>query len=205
MSNILNFSSFYRSIKQLDETNLPNFVVLTGLNGSGKSHLLNAILNGNVTSSLVNNLDSDVRLFDSNTIIPSDTDVHNPAQHQAQRSGWFSIIEKQREANFQNLQQCAIQLGVPYEFCSDISMINELDIYKLSQILPNPENAEQVELSLKQQIKQQGANVANYSSTKSVTKSGAKRFLKFRQIPQSYLCYLVNQIFFKFAISYGVK
>ena len=42
-------------------------------------------------------------------------------------------------------------------------MINELDIYKLSQILPNPENAEQVELSLKQQIKQQGANVANHS------------------------------------------
>lgn len=154
MSNILNFSSVYRSIKQLDETNLPNFVVLTGLNGSGKSHLLNAILNGNVTSSLVINLDSDVRLFDSNTIIPSDTGVHNPAQHQAQRSGWFSIIEKQREANFQNLQQCAMQLGVPYEFCSDISMINELDIYKLSQILPNPENAEQVELSLKQQIKQ---------------------------------------------------
>ena len=56
-----------------------------------------------------------------------------------------------------------MQLGVPYEFCSDISMINQLDIYKLSQILPNPENAEQVELSLKQQIKQQGANVANYS------------------------------------------
>lgn len=48
----LKFDSGYLSIKneeQVSNCELPNFTVLTGLNGSGKSHILQAIAQGNIT------------------------------------------------------------------------------------------------------------------------------------------------------------
>jgi len=38
----------YQSIKKLNNINLPNFTVITGLNGTGKSHLLSAISNSSI-------------------------------------------------------------------------------------------------------------------------------------------------------------
>ena len=43
------YKSNYLSIKKFVDTTLPNFVILTGMNGSGKTHLLEAIQKGNVT------------------------------------------------------------------------------------------------------------------------------------------------------------
>lgn len=45
---ILKFNSAYQSIASLEETEINDFAVITGLNGSGKTHLLNAIHNGHV-------------------------------------------------------------------------------------------------------------------------------------------------------------
>lgn len=45
----LTFASKYLSIKKFDPTDLPDFTVLTGLNGSGKTHLLKAIEGGNIS------------------------------------------------------------------------------------------------------------------------------------------------------------
>ena len=42
------FDSDYLSIKKFDSINLPDFVVLTGLNGAGKTHFLMAIDRGNI-------------------------------------------------------------------------------------------------------------------------------------------------------------
>ena len=44
---ILKFNSAYQSITSL-ETEINGFAVINGLNGSGKTHLLNAIHNGQV-------------------------------------------------------------------------------------------------------------------------------------------------------------
>jgi len=44
----LSYKNNYRSITQFNAVELPDFTVLTGVNGSGKSHLLEAIKNGNV-------------------------------------------------------------------------------------------------------------------------------------------------------------
>ncbi len=46
----------YKSIKRGEEFDLPNFCVLTGKNGSGKSHLLEAISNKNLSDVTVNSL-----------------------------------------------------------------------------------------------------------------------------------------------------
>jgi ABC-type uncharacterized transport system ATPase component len=79
MANTLTFNNIYKSITQLNSVALPKFVVLTGRNGSGKSHLLNAIQGGQILSSLVIDLASDVKFFDSTTIIPKDTGIFDPA------------------------------------------------------------------------------------------------------------------------------
>jgi ABC-type uncharacterized transport system ATPase component len=43
---ILKYNSDYLSIKKFKDIELPNFIVLTGLNGAGKSHLLKSLKNG---------------------------------------------------------------------------------------------------------------------------------------------------------------
>ena len=45
---IIEFKSKHQSIKQFESTELSDFTILTGMNGSGKTHLLNALKNGNV-------------------------------------------------------------------------------------------------------------------------------------------------------------
>lgn len=45
----LKFNSAHKSIARFGPVNLPDFAIFTGLNGSGKTHLLQAINNGNCT------------------------------------------------------------------------------------------------------------------------------------------------------------
>jgi AAA15 family ATPase/GTPase len=113
MTNTLVYDKLYRSITQLNTINLPNFVVLVGRNGSGKSHLLSAIQGGQIRSSLISDLSSDVKLFDSNTIIPRDTGIFDPAQDQSRQSQLFNSLRLQRDQHLPTLQQVAIQYGVP--------------------------------------------------------------------------------------------
>ncbi|HMI05371.1 MAG TPA: AAA family ATPase, partial [Pedobacter sp.] len=47
----LTFNSVYQSITSFDQTEISDFAVITGLNGSGKTHLLNAIHNGQISVS----------------------------------------------------------------------------------------------------------------------------------------------------------
>lgn len=47
----LTFNNVYQSITSFDQTEISDFAVITGLNGSGKTHLLNAINNGKITVS----------------------------------------------------------------------------------------------------------------------------------------------------------
>ncbi len=111
MTNEITFISVHKSIVRLSTTSLPKFVVLTGKNGSGKTHLLEAIDQGKVKSSLVEDQTNDVLLFDWNSIIPKDTGVFHPSQYQTQRSSWFTQIRAQQDTQFPTIQQQAISLA----------------------------------------------------------------------------------------------
>lgn len=161
MSNTLQFNSVHKSITQLDDVTLPNFVVLTGRNGSGKTHLLTAIASGRVNSSLVQNIQTDVLMFDSTSIIPTDTGVFDPSQNQTQRSQWFNVIRTQREQLFPSLQQFVMQQGVPAHHCSTSDAIRSLSPAKLREILSDPNRAEEVDALIKTQIKSLGSQISN--------------------------------------------
>ena len=159
MENKLTFASVYKSISQLPDVTLPKLVVLTGRNGSGKTHLLEAIKTGKVRSTLVSNLQNDVLLFDWNNIIPQDTGIFHPAHYQTQQSNWFNQIRAQQDQQFPNIQQQIINLGVPAKHCSSLKKIRNLDEKKLSEIFPGSDKVKSVSDQLHQQLNSLGKNI----------------------------------------------
>ncbi|AQQ01278.1 hypothetical protein B0W48_16780 [Pseudoalteromonas aliena] len=164
MENNLTFSNVYKSITSLKEISLPKLVILTGRNGSGKTHFLEAISAGHIRSTLAPNFKQDVQLFDWNSIIPKDTGIFHPAQHQTQRSNWFQQIKIHQESQFKTLQQNAINWGVPHENCKNLKQIQGLSEEKLKEIIPNQQQATQVYTNLNNQIKQLAQNIYSQSS-----------------------------------------
>lgn len=65
----------YLSIKKLNAVEIPDFTMLIGRNGVGKTQLLTAIKNGNVTVSEVPN--SEIEFFDLDSFKPQDSPVAN--------------------------------------------------------------------------------------------------------------------------------
>lgn len=114
-------------------------------------------------SSLVQNHATDVRLFDSNSIIPNDTGVFDPGQDQTRRSQWFNTLQQHRDQNFPHLQQFAIQLGVPPAHCSSLKAISRLDTEKLKEVLADPSLAEQKAQQIKEKIRSLGNNIGGSS------------------------------------------
>ncbi|CAM3854122.1 ATP-dependent nuclease [Pseudoalteromonas maricaloris] len=161
--NKISFNSVHKSITGLAETTLPKLVVLTGRNGSGKTHLLEAINEGNVRSTLAPNFQSDVLLFDWNSIIPKDTGVFHPSQHQTQRSNWFQQIRMQQENSLKQIQQQAISWGIPAEHCTTLTKIKSLDEQKLQSLLSDSQQAPSVYKNLKNLLNQNAQNI--YSQT----------------------------------------
>jgi energy-coupling factor transporter ATP-binding protein EcfA2 len=159
MTNTISLRKIYKSIAQLEDTPLPNFVVLTGRNGSGKSHLLSAIQGGHVNSTLVSDLSVDVKLFDSSTIIPNEAGAFDPAQDQTRKSQLFNVLRMIRDNHYQTIRQTAINLGIPSSYCTTISEILSLNVEMLRTILTDPSRADQVHTSLWQHLTLIGSSV----------------------------------------------
>ena len=163
MPNTLTFSSSYKSLYRFETVELPAFVVLTGRNGSGKTHLLEAIRDGKIRSSLVNDPSQDVRFFTAATIIPADTGMFDPSQEQSQRSQFFKIMETHRDSSFPVLQHHAIQLGVPAGLCTSIRKIAALRESDIREFVSSPEQATVIIEAIRQQIASQANQVFSQS------------------------------------------
>jgi predicted ATPase len=159
--NVLAFVGVHKSITSLKRVELPKFVVLTGVNGSGKTHLLNAIKDGMVSSTIAANPASDVRIFDSTNIVPTDTGLFDPALSQSKRSQWFQQVETHRRQQFASLQSTAIQHGIPGSLCTTIEKIGALTLSDISAAIKDEKRAPQVLATLRQQIKAIGQNIGH--------------------------------------------
>ena len=87
----LSFLKIYKSIDSLPDIELPDFVVLTGVNGAGKSHLLEAIENGSmqINKIAVNNQTQPIRRFSWTNLTPQDSGAFAP--YQIGSSGFMGI------------------------------------------------------------------------------------------------------------------
>jgi ABC-type molybdenum transport system ATPase subunit/photorepair protein PhrA len=159
MTNALNFVRVHKSITDLEPVSLPDFTVLTGVNGSGKTHLLMGIQGGQIASSLVADLAADVRVFDSSNIVPKDTGSFDPAADQTKRSQLFQVIEAFRDKQFASLQQSVINLGVPNSLCLTASRIDSITVESLNSIFNELTRAEQVHAHIRTLLKTNGTAV----------------------------------------------
>jgi energy-coupling factor transporter ATP-binding protein EcfA2 len=67
------FQNPHLSIKSFESNDLPNFVLLTGFNGAGKTHFLRSIEGGQIHIFEDNQQLNNKRFFDFSTLIPQDT------------------------------------------------------------------------------------------------------------------------------------
>jgi len=159
MKNTLTFASIYKSIKSLPTIDLPSFVVLTGRNGSGKTHLLESLNGGLVKSSLAINPDKDILLYDWNTIIPKDTGIFHTHQHLTKQSNWFSQIRSHQDKAFPNIQQTIMKLGIPAEQCSTLPKIRKITHTKVQELIDDETRAGAVYDQIQQALKTHGKQI----------------------------------------------
>jgi hypothetical protein len=90
----LTFVEPYKSITSFPEIELPNFVVLTGVNGGGKTHLIEAIEKGviRIEDITYDNQTKPIRLFNSMNLIPSDNGAFAPSQLTQERLALWNEI-----------------------------------------------------------------------------------------------------------------
>ena len=94
------FQKPFKSIKALLNIELHDFTVLTGVNGSGKSHLLEAIENGSIR---VKGIDPDnnsnhIRRFDWSNLVPNDVEEIKSYQLSQQRDiDWEDLSDAKRK------------------------------------------------------------------------------------------------------------
>jgi AAA domain, putative AbiEii toxin, Type IV TA system len=91
----LSLQTTYRSLLTLEAIELPSFALLTGLNGSGKSHLLEAIEQGNVLVEIDGSTvpQALIKRFDSVTLSAGDTAAADPVQLvRARTAHWNTYV-----------------------------------------------------------------------------------------------------------------
>lgn len=73
----LKFIKPHNSIKSFEDCELPDFSIITGVNGSGKTHLLEAIANGNIK--IAEFIKNQVRLYNTANFQASIEEASTPA------------------------------------------------------------------------------------------------------------------------------
>lgn len=125
---LLNFRTPHLSITQFDPIEISDFAVLTGVNGSGKSHLLDAIEKRHVS---IEGMDAaNIVLFNYETFRLENESEFNGHQIAAERDGAWQYLQQQVLGNARSWRY---GLGPAYDQLK--SMCNESKINFLS--LPN--------------------------------------------------------------------
>jgi hypothetical protein len=91
----LTFVSPHKSITPFREIDLPDFVVLTGVNGAGKSHLLEAIENGcvRIDDIWIDPQTRPIRRFDWTNLVPQDSGAIMLSQIAQEKQGYWNELQ----------------------------------------------------------------------------------------------------------------
>ncbi len=109
----------YRSIVQLPDTRLPDFTLLTGVNGAGKTHLLRALTEGKVTADVAPTPTQDIRYYDWNTFVPSSTAPIEVNSVYSDRDFILQQVDEHRRSRLTKLTNRLRDAGMLSDFASD--------------------------------------------------------------------------------------
>lgn len=123
----LNFKEQYKSISKFNSIELTDFTVLTGVNGSGKSHLLEAIEQKKVVITGFED-SSNIVHFNYETFRLENEGVFNAQQIASEKEGAWTFFEQQIKANVLSWKN---GLGENYKKIVDIAQNKERSIWWL--------------------------------------------------------------------------
>lgn len=133
------FNQPHKSIGLFDPIDLPSFTVLTGVNGAGKSHLLEAIECDAVSVEGVapNHPEKPklIRKFDWNTLIPQDNGAFSAANHVGEQTQFWNEIVQNRLMVINELNRRMPPLGskrLVYADVADLKKNIESDLSSAS-------------------------------------------------------------------------
>jgi energy-coupling factor transporter ATP-binding protein EcfA2 len=139
----LTFNAPHLSIRSLPSIDLPMFSVVTGLNGSGKTHLLQAILNGQVKCSVSSNVRDDVRLFDWNSIAPNNAEKYDSRGFSDLKFNAFNEFKALRNVHVATFTQNVTQrLGSQVPAASEILQLAKMSTDRYVVLFGDEKNAE---------------------------------------------------------------
>ncbi|MBG6158358.1 putative ATPase [Labrenzia sp. EL_159] len=160
MPNQLSFHLPYKSISSFSDVEVPDFCLVTGKNGSGKSHLLEAIERGSVKTSLTDNPNAEIARFDSDSIVPKDTGNFSPAQASMQENQKFIQITQNRQQVITNAQNTFSSWGLdPSKVINMDDVLLLADEATFQAAFPQHPKQANLYTSYKQQISSWAANV----------------------------------------------
>jgi predicted ATPase len=107
---LLKFIKEHKSIVQFNQIELENFTIITGFNGSGKSHLLESIKN---ESCLIDNIPSnEIVLFDFKTFYLENEKAFNNQQLNTEKQNAWTIYNQPNNGNIKaHLKNYKTELG----------------------------------------------------------------------------------------------
>lgn len=216
----LNFVSDYLSIQSLNNIELIDFTIITGVNGSGKSHLLSAIEKKHIQ--IVDIINPRIVLFNYiNFMLDQESQFSGISLSQEKDSAWQYYTSQAFNTNFTNWEKSNINED-NYEFLKDISKSCNKSIWNLTETeIGNPE--------VYSQLLKYKATVNNYINNNQEFKSDlqALSILKFIgslnygvreltkekfqkeyvQIPfkNDFLPQMIGKIFLDYAIQYDIN
>ena len=151
----LTFQKPHRSIKNFPETELPKFTVITGVNGAGKTHLLKAIGDGDISTDIAPNPKQEIKFFYWGSLVPSDMGTTTVTNLHSERSQLLNVIRESR-AHHQNSLNDIIKRHALDSLYSDndIWKLCTLSVEEIAQHLPNGSSAQTIYSALGNLIQQ---------------------------------------------------
>jgi ABC-type transport system involved in cytochrome c biogenesis ATPase subunit len=147
----LSFKESFLSIKEFREIDLPPFVLLTGHNGTGKTHLLKAIQQGAIKVDVTKTPKEDTRYFDWNTMVPHDSGMFDGHTVTKTRAELFRQFEAHQKRAQETITTVARQFGIQGNYLTNPSDLFDLSDAELSSVIAGSKNVAEVRNALIQQ------------------------------------------------------
>ena len=159
------FNKPYKSMRNLPVVELPDFVVLTGVNGARKSHLLEALETGAISIEGIpqNQVQGPkpIRRFDSTTLVPQDSASFSGAQISSERASFWNSISQFRNQQTDSFYAQLQHLNIPGLNSMDLRSIAQLEVPKLQDVGFTLEGAENAMQQIRQHIHNLESSVTN--------------------------------------------
>lgn len=159
----LTFRQAYKSITTLPAIELPEFVVLTGVNGAGKTHLLEAIANGSIRIDDIttDNNNRQIRLFNWSNLVPNDSGAVIPYQLAQERNSYWTELSSHINSFRPQVAGVVERLGLLDRVGTDVCQLVHMKKEDFFAKIGNPELAEQAFQEIQNAIATATSNVEN--------------------------------------------